>query len=152
MSIIEDEKISINEDIEISTSTELPEEGQDSIIEGFDPDKVLELIDIAAERALKGSGRDNFEIPMPDEEGFPEHDATELIDKASDELLEKEQAEYLQSEVMRRFERIKKMDEDDFNMFEFAIQCHKIVQEYKRLAKLKDWSEILHILSDEGYL
>ncbi|MEM7180427.1 MAG: hypothetical protein AAF518_05915 [Spirochaetota bacterium] len=152
MSIVDDEKITINDDIEINTSTEFAEEeGQDTIIEGFDPDKVLELIDIAAERALKGS-RDTIDFPLPDEAGFPENDASELIDKTSEEILEKEQAEYLQSEVMRRFERIKKMDEDDFNMFEFAVQCHKIVQEYKRLAKLKDWSEILHILSDEGYL
>ena len=118
--------------------------------EDFDPKKVLELIDIAANRALNAQRTDyQSDERKTLEEEKKYSNASKIIDRAADEILIKQQSDYIKKEIEKRFHKIKNLSDDNFNMFELVLQCHKLVCEYKKLAKLNDWNEIEILLSED---
>ncbi|MCB1160833.1 MAG: hypothetical protein H7A25_13390 [Leptospiraceae bacterium] len=157
-----DEKYILTEDIEISSieeenqaqkkREEITVESQPmdlfSSDEEFNPDMVLELIDIAAERALKGSHHNQEFIEQKDQdEHFGLEEASQIINRASDEILSGNQIDELSNRIFQRFEKIKEMDEDNYNAFELAMLCQKLAKDYKQLAHLKKWTEIEALFS-----
>jgi len=67
---------------------------------------------------------------------------TKIIESSTEEKIRKEQSELLTEDIKKRYFRIKKISKDNFNMLEVALQCHKIASDYKRLARLNEWTEI----------
>lgn len=116
--------------------------------EDFDPQKVLELIDIAADRALNGPKNDiSRDEYRRTEEKKKYSSASKIIEDAADDMLTKQQSDYIKQDIENRFRKLRNMGEDNFNLLEAILQCNKLVQEYKKLAKINEWTEIETLLS-----
>jgi hypothetical protein len=161
-----EERYRFTEDLEISVNGSDEEQGlimteeiEDSAYgyndvsteqDDFDPKKVLELIDIAAYRAMNAQRTDyRSDETQTMEEDKKYSNASKIIDRAADEILIKQQSDYIKKDIEKRFHKIKNLSDDNFNMFELVLQCHKLVCEYKKLAKLNDWNEIEILLSED---
>ena len=75
-------------------------------------------------------------------EGFSENEISKLLDSTSNEIVRREEVDYLANQIKNRFTKIKAISKDNFNMFEVAMQCHRLVNDYRQLAKEKGWKEI----------
>ena len=75
-------------------------------------------------------------------EGFSENEIAKLLDSTSNEIVRREEVDYLANQIKNRFTKIKAISKENFNMFEVAMQCHRLVNDYRQLAKEKGWKEI----------
>lgn len=112
-------------------------------------EQILEIIDSAAEKTMKEVHFEDMDHRHDSGMLMKEEHVSEIIDKATDEIMKKEQIELLNNEIKKRFFRIKSINKENFNMFEFAVQCHKLVKDYKQLAKLNKWTEIEALFKED---
>lgn len=112
------------------------------------PEQIIQIIDKAAEDNMKDEKMlENVISPKKNKQQSEK--VSEIIDSATQEILKKEQADYLISEIKNRFIKIKAIQKENFNMFEVVLHCHRLVSDYKKLARLNNWSEIESLLADE---
>jgi hypothetical protein len=74
--------------------------------------------------------------------GYKKEKITQIIESSTEEKIRKEQSDILTEEIKKRFARLKKISKENYNMLEVALLCHKLSNDYKRLAKINQWSEI----------
>ncbi|MEM7184424.1 MAG: hypothetical protein AAF518_26240 [Spirochaetota bacterium] len=133
----------------LNGNNDTPEENAE---DGFTQDKILEIIERAAERSMK----DNKQFASPDVEevDFPgkrkeEDRYTALIETVAEETLQQNQINLLNDTIKRRIEKIIRIYNTNYNAFEIALQCDKLVKEYKKVADLNDWSEIKALFTSQ---
>ncbi|MCB1192369.1 MAG: hypothetical protein KDK90_18125 [Leptospiraceae bacterium] len=112
------------------------------------PEQIIQIIDKAAEETMNDEKMLEG-IISPKKNKQESEKVSQIIDNATQEILKKEQADYLISEIKNRFLKIKGIQKENFNMFEVVLHCHKLVNEYKKLARLNSWSEIEALLDIE---
>jgi hypothetical protein len=112
----------------------------------FTTEKIIEIINGAADKSLEKT--QSYRAVSPeDTASFSEADIEKLLNETSDEIVRKEQVDYLSEQIKKRFLKIKSVSKENFNMFEVAMQCQKLVTDYKQLAKEKGWREIEQMFS-----
>ena len=109
--------------------------------EEYTPEKIIEIINSAANASLEASQASKAEAKKV-KEGFSENEIAKLLDSTSNEIVRREEVDYLANQIKNRFTKIKAISKDNFNMFEVAMQCHRLVNDYRQLAKEKGWKEI----------
>jgi hypothetical protein len=121
------------------------------IKESYTADDILAILDAAAEKKLREQENMKFEDDFSSEEDKEEAESlSKIIDSASDDILKKEQTDILTNEIKKRFLRIKHIGKENFNMFEIAMQCHRLVQDYRKLARLNRWFEIERLFHERN--
>ncbi len=107
----------------------------------YTTERIIEIINGASDKNLEKT-LEQKKYSGLDTATFSESEITKLINATSDEILKGEQSELLQERIKKRFLKLKSISKENFNMFEVAMQCKKLVDEYKALAKEKGWKEI----------
>ncbi|HMV44292.1 MAG TPA: hypothetical protein PK079_02185 [Leptospiraceae bacterium] len=110
--------------------------------EEYTPEKIIEIINSAAHASLeqtKASKAERSKVPAT---GFTEKEISKLLENTANEIVRKEEVDYLANRIKNRFAKIKAISKENFNMFEVAMQCHRLVNDYRALAKQKGWKEI----------
>lgn len=110
--------------------------------EEYTPEKIIEIINNAASASLaetKATKSEKNKIPTT---GFTEKEITKLLENTANEIVRKEEVDYLANRIKNRFSKIKAISKENFNMFEVAMQCHRLVNDYRQLARQKGWKEI----------
>jgi hypothetical protein len=113
--------------------------------ENYSTEKIIELINSSTNASIESIQSKKKEANTT--QIFSEDEITRLINETSDEIIRKEQVDYLSEQVKKRFIKIKSFSKENFNMFEVAMQCHKLVNDYRQLAKEKGWKEIEKMFS-----
>ena len=109
--------------------------------EEYTPEKIIEIINSAADASLEASQASKSSV-RKETSGFSEKDIAKILDSTSNEIVRREQVDYLANQIKNRFTKIKAISKENFNMFEVAMQCHRLVNDYRQLAKEKGWKEI----------
>ena len=109
--------------------------------EEYTPEKIIEIINSAADASLEASQASKSSV-RKETSGFSEKDIAKILDSTSNEIVRREQVDYLANQIKNRFTKIKAISKDNFNMFEVAMQCHRLVNDYRQLAREKGWKEI----------
>lgn len=109
--------------------------------EEYTPEKIIEIINNAANASLEASQASKTE-DNKSRVTFSEKEITKILDSSSDEIVRREEVDYLAGQIKKRFTKIKAISKDNFNMFEVAMQCHRLVNDYRQLAREKGWKEI----------
>lgn len=109
--------------------------------------EITKILDNAATKVLNESFTDEPDIDLAEDttiisERQKKEEVAKMIDSSTEEKLRKEQSEFLMDDIKKRFAKLKKISKDNFNMLEIALSCHKIANDYKKLAKLNNWTEI----------
>lgn len=107
----------------------------------YTTERIIEIINGATDKNLEKT-LEQKKYSGSDTASFSESDITKLINATSDEILKSEQSDILQERIKKRFLKLKSISKENFNMFEVAMQCKKLVEDYKALAKEKGWKEI----------
>jgi hypothetical protein len=114
---------------------------------GMTSDDIMQIIDGASERTMSEIPEINLseDAVIDSENSIRTKEATKIIQNSTNQLVQKqhkEQSDLLAEDIRRRFTTLKKMNKDNFNMFEVAITCNKLSKDYQKLAKLNGWKEI----------
>lgn len=109
--------------------------------EEYTPEKIIEIINSAADASLEQSLASKAE-GKKEKFGFTEKEITKILDHTSNEIVRREQVDFLANQIKKRFTKIKSISKENFNMFEVAMQCHRLVNDYRQLAREKGWKEI----------
>lgn len=109
--------------------------------EEYTPEKIIEIINSAADASLEASQASKAE-GKKSKLAFSEKEISKIIDSTSNEIVRREEVDYLANQIKKRFTKIKAISKDNFNMFEVAMQCHRLVNDYRQLAREKGWKEI----------
>lgn len=109
--------------------------------ESYTTERIIEIINGATDKNLEKT-LEQKKYSGADTASFSESEISKLIDATSDEILKTEQSDFLQERIKKRFLKLKSISKENFNMFEVAMQCKKLVEDYKQLAKEKGWKEI----------
>lgn len=120
--------------------------------DSFTQDKILEIIERAAERSIRenaGQVNEMEEVDFPGKNIREEDKYTALIETVAEETLQQNQIDLLNDSIKHRIEKIIRIYNTNYNAFEIALQCDKLVKEYKKVAELNDWTEIKSLFSNE---
>ncbi|MBP7283653.1 MAG: hypothetical protein KBA66_18850 [Leptospiraceae bacterium] len=109
--------------------------------EEYTPEKIIEIINSAADASLEASLASKAEQKKA-RQGFSEKEISKILDSTSNEIVRREEVDYLATQIKNRFAKIKSISKENFNMFEVAMQCHRLVNDYRQLAREKGWKEI----------
>lgn len=110
-------------------------------------EEIQRIIEFGSEKGITHieNSRKN---PIKEDFGEEEDKALKVIEGSTEDILKKEQGEIIANEIKKRFLKIKSIRKENFNMFEVAILCHRVVEDYKKLAKLNHWEEIEGMFKD----
>lgn len=116
--------------------------------------KIIENINKAASKILNNFFEDEPEIDLAEDavivsEKHKKEEVAKMIDSSTQEKLRKEESELLIEDIKKRFAKLKKISKDNFNMLEVALSCHKIANNYKKLARLNKWTEIESLFEEK---
>ncbi|MDX1961485.1 MAG: hypothetical protein SFU98_23150, partial [Leptospiraceae bacterium] len=109
---------------------------------------IVQIIDGASERTMNEAPPEidlTEDAEIASNNSIRSKQAAKIIDSSTEQLVQKqqkEQSDLLSEEIRKRFATLKKVNKENFNMFEVAITCHKLANDYKKLAKLNHWKEI----------
>lgn len=117
-------------------------------------EEISKIIDDAATKVLKNSFEEEPEIDLAEDsviisERQKKEEIAKMIDSSTQEKVRKEESELLMEDIRRRFAKLKKISKDNFNMLEVALSCHKIANDYKKLARLNEWTEIESLFEEK---
>ena len=99
--------------------------------EEYTPEKIIEIINSAADASLEASLASKAEQKKA-RQGFSEKEISKILDSTSNEIVRREEVDYLATQIKNRFAKIKSISKENFNMFEVAMQCHRLVNDYRQ--------------------
>ncbi len=110
-------------------------------------EEISRIIENAATKVLNNVPSEEPDIDLAEDsviisERQKKEEVARMIDSSTQEKLRKEESELLMEDIKKRFAKLKKISKDNFNMLEIALSCHKIANDYKKLAHLNQWTEI----------
>ena len=76
--------------------------------EEYTPEKIIEIINSAANASLEASQASKAEAKKV-KEGFSENEIAKLLDSTSNEIVRREEVDYLANQIKNRFTKIKAM-------------------------------------------